>query len=87
MKNVREEQLKTCIYLETVEFDSIITEAFGDDVDIEYSKDGICISNDEDCIEFEDIAKAVETYFDIKKVTSIHMDDSDFIGVWVVYKD
>ena len=87
MKNVRENQLKKCIFLEAEEFNSIIRQAFGNNVNIEYSLEGVGIYTDDSEISFEEIAEALESYFDVYEVTSFHIDDCDYVGVWVVYKD
>ena len=37
--------------------------------------------------EITDIETLLAKYFDVKEVTSLHIDDCDTIGVWIVYKD
>ena len=90
MKNVKDYQLKKCIFMETEEFDKIIKKLFGDKVEVELSLDGMWIGeNGDDCIEtpFEEVAEKLASYFEVDKITSIHMDDCDEIGVWICYKE
>lgn len=88
MKNVRETQLKKAICLTNEEFAGIIHQTLGDDVTVEISLEGICISTEEDVIYWEEVTKALTNYFDVKEVTSVHADDCDYpIGIWVIYKD
>lgn len=88
MKNVNDYQLKKCIFLTNEEFGRIIHDSFKDIV-IEYSLDGFTIyKGDEDVVNTEELHKVLEEYFDVEKITSIHIDDCDYpIDVWIVYKD
>lgn len=33
------------------------------------------------------ICSLLATYFDVAEITSIHADDCDLVGVWIVYKN
>ena len=90
MKNVKENQLKKCIFMGTDEFDTIIKKLFGKTTEVEFTLEGMWIGepNDDCCeIPFEDISEKLAEYFDVKNITSVHMDDCDEIGVWICYKE
>lgn len=93
MKNVKANQLKTCIYLSIDEFDSIIKSLFDEDVvSYDYDLDGLVfnIYEDEDAdgnsITIDTIYSSLANYFDVNQITSIHADDDEYLGVWLVYK-
>ena len=89
MKNVRETQLKKCIFMTTDEFKEVFVEIFGqydedtNEIDVEFNTlDGIyfcAISN-------QDVYAKLSEYFDVT-VTSIHLDDCEHLGVWICYKE
>ncbi len=88
MKNVRENQLKKCIFMETEDFEEVFVNVFGEydedtnEVDVEFDTvDGIYFCG----ISNEDVYTELSKYFDVN-VTSIHIDDFDTIGVWICYK-
>lgn len=83
MKNVNKNQLRKCIFLTGDEFRKI-TDNLGIQSDLSW--EGIFYSKDDDDINDCDVYKALSEYFGVK-VTSVHCDDCDFIGVWVVYKE
>lgn len=88
MKNVRINQLKKCIFVDAEEFEAIIQAIF-DDIDgikVDYTLEGIDIYGDEEGVYGDELYKRLGEYFDVE-VTSIHIDDCDYIGVWVVYKE
>lgn len=90
MKNVKENQLKKAIFLEFNEFKKLVLKL----------TDGLKSVNDENGIYFEDTTKAELTgiywnediyetlskHFGVK-VTSVHSDSCDYLGVWIVYKE
>lgn len=86
MKNVKDYQLKKCIFMETEEFDRIIKTVFGNNYEAEFSLDGIDVSSDEDGLTCEEINEGLSKYFDVE-VTSTHIDDCDCVGVWICYKE
>ena len=87
MKNVKENQLKKCIFMITEDFKEVFVNVFGEydedtnEVDVEFDYDGIYFCG----ISNEDVYTKLSEYFDIN-ITSIHIDDCDTIGVWIVYK-
>ena len=88
MKNVRENQLKKCIYVEAEDFTAIVQGLFENEhIDVTYTVEGLDICTDNDVVDVGELFEGLAKYFDVKEVTSIHIDDFDFIGVWIVYKD
>ena len=87
MKNVRTNQLKKCICVETEDFTAIVKGLFGEGMYVTYTTEGLDICTNEDVIDIDELHESLASYFDVKEVTSVHIDDCDFIGVWVVYKD
>lgn len=88
MRNVREKQLKKCIILDGDEFRYIVNQIIDIPVEVNYTYDGIEIYPATDTNkEITDIETLLAKYFDVKEVTSLHIDDCDTIGVWIVYKD
>lgn len=96
MKNVRETQLRKAIVLELDEFKYLIADLFGDNAVVETPLDGIVIyrecdeNSDDNCdedIEYSEICKKLEEYFDVPRVTSYHVDDCEYPLVWIVYMD
>lgn len=94
MKNVQEWQLKKCIFMSSDEYDKIVKLLFGSHIEVEFSCDGMWVGNpnadvlDEVCeISLDELFEKLAEYFDVKQVTSVHMDDCDEIGVWICYKD
>ena len=88
MKNVRKEQLKTCVFLEEAEFNGIIKKIFGNKAYVIYDDDGfvVQVNGDDDCINSETLNKELANYFDVAKVTSVHLDDCEYRGIWEVYR-
>ena len=87
MKNVREDQIKTCITMDTKQFEALIKELIDDTVYIEFSIDGIGIYYESEDVSCEDVLKGLAEYFGVKEVTSFHIDTYDYPLVWIVYRD
>lgn len=85
MKNISENAKKTCIFIEESEFNALINRLLPG-YKVDYSLDGMSIYNDEDCVDDTLLHKKLAAHFDVGEVTSIHADDCDVIGVWIVYK-
>ena len=89
MRNVRSSQLKKCIFMNVDDFKEIFIDIFGEydgdtnEIDVEFNtSDGIyfcAISN-------QDVYEKLSEYFDVK-VTSVHLDDCEYLGVWICYKE
>lgn len=88
MKNVRENQLKKCIFLTLEEFDETIKEIFGPEASTLYQYEGIFIDSGNDDVEYDndEILTRLSDYFDVN-VTSFHSDNCEYVGVWVCYKE
>ena len=91
MKNVNEYQLKKCIFLTAEEFENVVKEIYPDnEVEVDYDMDGITVNIDDESSDPSDdldLLKNLATYYDVAKVTSVHMDDCDYIGVWIAYTE
>ena len=79
MKNVRDYQLKKCIFMDYDMFKQEAKKIFGNNVVVECDYEGISIDYDGNILE------ALSEYYGVE-VTSIHIDDCDIIGVWIVYR-
>lgn len=87
MKNVNDMQIKKCIFKELDEFKQDVAAFFGNDTTVECYDDGIVIEANEDALYTEEILAGLAKYYDVKEVTSIHIDDCEVVGLWIVYKD
>jgi len=86
-QNVRDAQLKNCIFMTENDFKSVFVKVFGaykeavNEIEVTFdSFEGIyfCgISNNE-------VYKKLGEYFGVS-ITSIHSDDADTVGVWICY--
>jgi hypothetical protein len=88
-KNIAENRKRTCIVLLLEEAERLIEEELDKEIvninlDLEW---GVSFT-DEDNVEIpdDDIKKAFGRIFDVR-VTSIHADDSDPVGLWIVYEE
>lgn len=86
MKNVNKNELKTAICIELDRFRRLIAELSDNDIKVDYDFE-FGISYETDSIDDPDtfVIHKLTEYFDVN-VTSIHTDDYDPIGVWIVYK-
>lgn len=85
MKNVEENQLKKCIFKDLIEFKKDMLKAFGNDVEIGCDYDGIWIECNGEGLYTEEILAGISNYYDVQ-VTSIHVDECFYTGIWIVYK-
>ena len=89
MKNIRENQLKTCMFMYLEEFKDLIHKVTDGlkAVDYEFGLFYLCTEKADETGTYwnEDIKVTLSKYFDIT-VTSIHADDWDDTGVWIVYE-
>ena len=86
MNNVRLENLKNCIFMEFDDFADCLKEATNGAVDVSYSLDGLMFHNIDETADEPDVNSILSAYFDVT-VTSVHADDADYVGVWIVYKN
>lgn len=77
MKNVSEIMLKKAIIIAEEEFEDLIKKLNPEDDT--YFREFAYIGIEDKTIE------ALEKYFDIE-ITSIHSDDCDYVGIWIIYK-
>lgn len=88
MKNITNAQLKKTVYLCADEFEDIVNSIYPS-TKVHFCNDGIWYSREDNLPEFEDDAlfEALATYFGVDTVASIHIDDCDYVGVWVVIEE
>lgn len=89
MKNCNVNWRKNCLCLTLDETVEILKEIYGiKDIVAHPDLDGLWFSSDDDeewNPDDYEICDRLSDYFDIK-VTSIHIDDCDMTGVWIVYR-
>lgn len=85
MKNVNKYQLKKCIFLTLDEYEVILKKLFGNNVKMDFDSYGTYLWCEKEIAQ-EEIYRKIAKYFDVKQVTSTHIDDCDVVGVWIVYK-
>ena len=90
VKNVRENQLKKCIFMEVDVFTKLIEEISDGLSTVEY-EDGVYITHSQKAADMdvwwnEDILETLSKYFDVN-VTSFHSDSCEYVGVWICYKE
>ncbi len=90
MKNVRESQLKKCIFMELDDYKELIDKVTDGLKGVECDF-GLCYMFTEKAEKTntywnESIEETLSKYFDVT-VTSIHTDDcEEYIGVWICYR-
>lgn len=80
MKNVKKHQLCAAIVKSFDEYVDDIHEALGDDSVVVNMDGSVPVS---DLLLFEILAK----YYDVKEITSIHSDSSEYNAIWIAYKN
>lgn len=92
---IKPEWKKSCLCLGYEEFEALCEEATGvDDLQFHYDMDGLWIEeyakkeDEYDLGNEYDLGKVVEALSEALgiTITSIHIDDCDMVGVWIVYK-
>lgn len=90
MRNVKEHQLKKAIVLSVEEYEEVLHEIFGVRIIVHADLDGIWYEFENDNEYNEDIDTALvenlAIYFDVNEITSIHCDDCDYCGIWIIYQ-
>lgn len=96
MKNVTKYNLKNCIFKTEEEMLEDLKEMFLQDIKISCVLDGIyiekIITQSEDEMEVESITREelfdkLAEYYDVKEITSIHTDNSEYLSFWICYKN
>lgn len=90
MKNVKQNEIKKCIFKRYHEFRHIIEDITDGLMTCDYDLDGICMMGTEKADETGrcwngNILAALSNYFEAD-VTSFHADDADQLCVWICYK-
>ena len=80
-----------CKVMSTDEFEYILDKIYEKPVSVDYSLDGIFIEDPDDPnrgpVDAEDLHKKLADVLNVGAVTSIHIDDQEFTGVWIACKD
>jgi hypothetical protein len=92
MKNVNHHSIRQCIVKSNEEFERDVKAAFGDNAYVIYADAGIMIyrandtetTEDDECLMFDYIRDILSVYYDCY-ITSIHMDLTNCITVWLAY--
>lgn len=84
MQNISESNVKKSIFLLSDEFERILHHLFND-IEVTYSLDGMSIDIGNDSIDTDVLHDRLARYFDVEKVTSVHIDDCDMVGVWITF--
>lgn len=80
--------MRKCLCMKASEFERLVKIATGrDDLYFHYDMDGLWISGDDEKEEITDdkLCKLLSDLLNIN-VTSVHIDDCDMTGVWIVYE-
>lgn len=84
---------KQCLCLTADEFTEICTELYGPGTRVHYDMDGLWIDREDNTesgfgpdVSDDDLNRDLSKYFSIE-VTSVHIDDADYVCAWIVYKE
>lgn len=80
-------QEKKCIFLELNEFRALVNSLYEEDVYVDADLEGITVGLTEDDLPAEDLHERLAHYFYVDGITSIHIDDYEPCGVWLVCKN
>lgn len=84
MKNVLPCQLKKAIVLADTQFERLLYQLFGvGNVSVYIDAEGLFYSVEG--MDFHEVNAQLAKHFGVKKITSIHADDCDNIGIWICY--
>lgn len=86
MKNVLDSEKKTCIFKTIDDFKRDVRTASKGSVKITTELDGISFEDTIKNDSADNINRLMADYYDVKEITSIHIDDCDYTGVWICYK-
>ena len=87
MQNVTENQKKNAICLSLDEFKEVVNTVMPHTY--VYFEDGLWYEREQGYPEVSEaqLYSLLAVHFDVAEITSIHADDCDVVGVWVVYKN
>lgn len=78
---------KKCILLTADEFRDVVKSLYDEEVYIDFSADGLYVGLTEDELPAEDLHERLAQYFYVDGISSIHIDDYEPCGVWLVCKN
>lgn len=84
MKNVKNEWLKKAIAIKSYKFTDLVKTICGENVEIEYSLDGLWVGYEDGEVDIED---RLAEYFGVR-VLEIHLNnDGPWSEVWISYEE
>ena len=86
MKNVLDSEKKTCIFKTIDDFQRDVRTASKGNIKVTTELDGISFEDTVKNDSADNINSLMADYYDVKEITSIHIDDYDYTGVWICYK-
>jgi inosine/xanthosine triphosphate pyrophosphatase family protein len=91
MRNIENYSLKKTIFMTFDEYKELIKNVTNGLKEPKYEYDGLYYEDTEEAIKQdkyfeENIVESLSKYFDTK-ITSVHADDSEYLGVWIVYQN
>lgn len=95
MKNVTEQNKKTCIFKTEDEMHDDIKAAIDPTADFNISSEGIEFTKTftdlqepyTDDISADELFSKLAEYYGVSEITSVHIDDYDTVGIWICYKE
>ena len=90
MNNIKQSQLVKCILLTPDEFEIIVKDVINIPLHIDYTLEGLDIypADETNYDVGTDVLKdKLAKYFDVKEITSIHLDHDEMPNVWIAYKE
>lgn len=88
MRHCKQTQLKKTILLSLEEFQKAVQEV-APNTTVHCSLDGVWYETTPDTPDMEEeyLRILLARYFDVFEITSIHIDDNEYVGVWLVYEE
>ena len=86
LKNIQNFEKKNALLTTTCRFDKVLSEISNGEIRASYCLDGIWYESDTIADADAFVRDKLSEYLGVN-VTSIHLDDCDLIGVWIIYKD
>lgn len=93
MQNVKQEQLRKSIVMETSEFREIAPKIFGTEVYVDITWDKVSISEydpfegDNKEMDMATISEQLARYFDVKSIVSLQIEKTEKEYIWISYEE
>lgn len=86
LENIQNFEKKNALVTTACHFDKVLTEISNGEISASYCLDGIWYESDTITDTDAFVRDKLSEYLGVN-VTSVHLDDCDSIGVWIIYKD